>query len=119
MASEFWAAVVGAIVGGSIAAVLQWLALRAASNERKNAALERDQAEARSLVFKVIKIQSDFGNITRAFQEMQRLAKQHQMPFDWQACMPLANLPRQFEFSSSEMSVLLKTKDNDLFNDVV
>ena len=119
MSSEFWAAIAGALVGGFIAAVLQWLGLRASAKERAKNTLENDRAEARALLFKVIKIQSDFQSIAQIFGQMQANAKQHRMPFDWQTCIPLANLPREIEFSASEMSVLLKTKDNDLFNDVV
>jgi len=119
MSSEFWAAIAGAVVGGCIAAALQAVSLRAAAKERKQAALQHDQAEARSLLFKIIKLQSDFRNIFHALSGMQTHAEERKMAFDWQTCVPLANLPREIEFSASEMSVLLKTKDNDLFNDVV
>jgi hypothetical protein len=119
VSSEFWAAIAGAILGGCIAATLQWITLRASAKERKQTALERDQADARALLFKIIKIQSDFQNIFSALKEMRDHTKPQKMPFDWQTCVPLANLPREVEFSSSEMSVLLKAKDNDLFNDVV
>lgn len=109
----------GALVGGAISGGLQSFAFRSAARERGAEKLEINQSLARSLMFKLTKVQSDFRNIAEHFEQMNEIATRRKMGFDWKTCLPLANLPREIEFTADEMSTLLGTKDNDLFNDVV
>lgn len=63
--SNFWAAVIGAIVGGAISFFLQLVANYNARKERVEAKKEADQSLAYSLIFKALKIVNHLGNIKK------------------------------------------------------
>src|SRR5262245_42465642 len=59
-ATELWAAVIGAIVGGLIAYFIQVKALREGRQQREDDLRRSNRALGYSLLFKVIKIHSNF-----------------------------------------------------------
>ena len=118
LSGEFWAAIVGAVVGGVFSVALQLIALRTSASDRRASELSVRQGHARSLLFKVIKIQSAFLILKRHADECRQKAMEHGAPFGWSWLVALANLPRPIFFSSDEMGTLLACKDNDLFNDL-
>jgi hypothetical protein len=58
--AEFWSAIAGAIVGGLIAYFIQIRALREGRNQRADDRKLVQQAQAHALLFKMIRIHSDF-----------------------------------------------------------
>ena len=119
MSSEFWAAIVGAIVGGLMSLVLQLFALSAARNDRESERLESKRALARALLFKTIRIHSNFVGYSRHLVEADDRAKASNLPVGWQSLLPLANAPDRVTYSSDEMSMLLSLKSDNVFNDVL
>lgn len=116
MDSEFWAAVAGAIVGAVAGGGLTW-ALQWHQDTRQT--LERDKALARSLIFKLMRIYSDFYGLRKHVEECADRAKKDGLPEGWQSLRPIANLPPQVSFTPDEMSYLLSLKNFDLFNKVI
>ena len=119
LSGEFWAAIGGAVVGGLITALIQIISVRAAANERKCVELAKQQGLARSLVFKVVKIESDFLKFKEHADECSSRALAHGLPVGWAAFVALANFPRQISFSAEEMVTLMQVKDDKLFNEVM
>lgn len=124
MDSEFWAAIVGAIVGsftaGGISYVLQrQTAVEAAQQRAEERELIR-KSLGYSLLFKTIKIYSDFSVMRNYLSEAFNRAKASNPPQEaWQTLLPLANLTDPVHFSPEEMSMLLSLKDDDCFNAVM
>ena len=116
--SEFWAAIAGAVVGGAIAAVLQLVTVWVSARERRKTELTLRQAQARSLLFKVVKILSGFRIYKNHLDNCRQRAANEGAPFGWSWFAALANLPRSIWFSADEMGTLVACKDNDLFNDI-
>jgi len=119
LGSEFWAAIAGAIVGGAIAAILQLMAARAAAKEKSKEQRERQLSLARTLLFKVVKIQSDFVKLKEHVNECATEASDDGLQFGWASLLPLANLPRPVFFRPEEMGVLVSFRDDTLFNDLL
>jgi hypothetical protein len=119
--TEFWSALAGAFVGGLIAYLVQLLALREGRKQRQEDRLQAQQALAYSLVFKVIRIHSDYFGIYRHVEEFFELAAKrgiaHEEP--WRFVLPLANFPDPVHFSPEEMGMLLSLKNDDVFNEVL
>lgn len=116
MDNEFWAAVVGAIVGSVSGGVITWLL--SISQDRRQTS-ERNQALARSLIFKLIRITSDFHVFQTHAKECAERAEIDKLPIGWQSFRPIANLPDRISFSSEEMSYLLSLKNFELFDKVL
>jgi len=116
--SEFWAAISGAILGGLIATGMQLLTLVMTAKQRAQTELTLRQGLARSLLFKVVKVFSDFKVLNNHAIECNQRAIEHKDAFSWKWFSPLANLPRPVIFTAEEMGTLLACKDNDLFNEV-
>lgn len=118
--SEFWSAIIGAIVGGLIAYFVQLKALR--ENRR-----QRDEDHARvqlglgnSLLFKMIRIHSNFVNIHRHMEKFFERSKEIDAPGEpWQIVLPFGNLPDDVHFSPEEMGFLLGLKNDGVFNSVI
>ena len=119
MGSEFWAAVVGAIVGGAIAGLVQYLSLRTAKRDRDDELLRQRQTLARSLLLKVVKILSDFKNIHDHISECEENRIKNNLEKGWKSFLPLSATPRQVEFTSEELTTLTLCNDDDLFNEVL
>ncbi|MCF6198996.1 MAG: hypothetical protein L3J67_06280 [Hyphomicrobiaceae bacterium] len=74
--NEFWAAIIGAIVGGLISAGLQWLAYREQKKQREEERKNKDTAIAHSLLFKMIGIHTNLYHfndyLEKPFQSMMK-----------------------------------------------
>lgn len=112
--SEFWSAIIGAVVGGGIAFWIQSKALTEARKERQSARLQAEQALAYSLLFKVIKIYNNLEHIRRHVDMRKTLHAGTTTPSGY--LLALANLPSAIEFSADEMSMLLSLQIDDIFN---
>lgn len=121
--SEFWSGIIGAVVGatmgGYISYRIQGKALQETRSQRSEDRLIAQKALAHSLLFKVIRIHSDFYNIhehiTGCFEKAAREGFEGE---PWQIVLPLANFPDPVHFSSDEMGMLLSLKNDDVFNQV-
>lgn len=114
--TEFWAAIIGAVVGalaaGGVTALLQqWQYGR----EKR----DRDRAYAQSLFFKVLRIHSDLEGFNRHILEANRAAERDGVRAGWQTLKPIGNLPSKVSFSGEEMAFLLSLKDMPLFNRIL
>jgi hypothetical protein len=119
MGNEFWAVILGAVVAGMIAFVLQRINLNDAKRQRDEERDERRYAVALSLLFKMVKIHSNMVNLHQHVQEKLTEAEGGNKKRElWQDYLPVANLPRAIHFSIDEMALLLSLKDDDLFNDL-
>lgn len=114
--SEFWAAVVGAMVGALAGGGVTWL-LQSIQNTRENS--DRDKALARSLLFKLIRIYSDHEAFRRHVENCHENAKKNELELGWQSFSPIANGPKRVDFSADEMSYLLSLGNYDLFNEIL
>lgn len=115
--TEFWSAIVGAIVGGLIALFVQLIALRAAKKQRAEDQKETRRALGNSLLFKMVRIHSNIYGIHRHIEERFEEAMQRGLGGEpWQFFLPLANPPEPVNFSSEEMGMLLAQKNDDVFN---
>lgn len=116
MESEFWAAIVGALVGSIGGGSVTWLLQRAQDNRQSS---ERNGALARSLVFKLLRIHSDFEGFRLDIVEAARNAEKNKLAVGWQSLRGIANFPARVSFTADEMSYLLSLKDFELLNDVM
>ena len=64
--SEFWSAIAGAVIGGLIALVAQVIFLRTAKKQREDEQRRTQQALANSLLFKMMRIHSNFVAIHKS-----------------------------------------------------
>jgi hypothetical protein len=118
--TEFWSAIIGAIVGGVIALIAQLIALRAERKHREEDHKRAQQALGTSLLFKMTRIYSDFVNTHRHIEDHCKSAQERNLTGElWQFVPPLANPPPLVHFTSDEMGMLIGLKDNDLFNALV
>jgi hypothetical protein len=118
--TEFWSALIGAIVGGLLALGAQMIALRAVRKQREEDHKRTQQALANSLLFKMMRIHSNFGGIHRYIEESFDEAKARGLGGpSWQFLRPFANVPPPVDFSPDEMAMLLAQKDDGVFNAVL
>ena len=118
--TEFWSAIAGALVGGFIAYLVQVKALREGRQQREADHNRIRQAQAYALLFKMIRISSNFAIIHRYIEGCFEKADQEGIEGEpWQLLLPLANLPSPVHFSSDEMGMLLSLESDEVFNLVV
>lgn len=118
MGNEFWAAIVGAIVGGIVAALIQYMSLRHQTSEEKKRQRERDQALGRGLIFKLMRLVSDLHNIDDHLSSSKSRAEPQMKAEPWLYVVPIANLPDRIKVSSEEASLVLG-QNNDVLNDLL
>lgn len=119
-ATEFWSAIVGAMVGGGIAYAVQIRALKESREQRAAERKQSQQAQAQSLLFKMIKIHSDHFSIFEFIENSFARASEDGFKGEpWQFVIPIANPPEPVHFSSDEMSMLLGLQNDDVFNEIV
>jgi hypothetical protein len=114
-------AVVGAVAGGLIAYIIQAQALREARRQRNEDHKRTQQGLGHSLLFKMVRILSDFHGIHQHFENSFEDAGKKGFGGDdpWSFVLPLANPPEPIHFAADEMGMLLAQKDDDTFNSVL
>lgn len=116
MGNEFWAAVIGAIVGSVTGGLIAWL-LQFSQDRRQ--LRQRNQALARSLIFKLIRIHSDLQGFRTHVEECDANANRDGLPIGWQSLRAIGNLPELISFTPEEMSYLLSLNDDSLLDRVL
>jgi hypothetical protein len=113
LSRESWAAIVGAIagavIGGVISALLQWQAHGLALKQREADRLERRQALAQAVLFKMSTIYSNLEQLRRHVRECVTRAESTGLEL-WETMLPLANTPDRVNFSTDELSVIFFCK---------
>lgn len=116
MSAEFWAAIVGAVVGSVSAGSITWLLQK---NQDRRQTLDRNKGLARALIFKLLRIHSDFDGFKNHVDEAIANAAENDLPLGWQALRAIGNLPERISFSPDEMAYLISLENDDLFNKVL
>lgn len=114
LGTEFWSAISGAVVGGLIAFAIQLVTIRAAKNERTAAKMESREALAHSILFKVIRINSNLFNLHLHLEESFAAVDPSSHINPCLFVLQLAGLPADVQFSDKEMSLALSFKDPEL-----
>lgn len=112
MDSEFWSAVAGAVLGGGIAALVQWLSLRHTTRERH-------RGLAYSLLFKVGQIYSHLRLLNRAVEAPLNDAGADDKANPWRVVQGIANMPSRVTFTPDEMALVLDLKPGELLDDLL
>ena len=115
--TEFWSAIFGAVVGGSIAYMIQLKALREGRKQRDEEHKRLQQALGNALLFKMIRVHSNFYDVHKYIEGcFAEAARREHKGEPWQFVTPLANPPDPVYFSSEEMGMVLGLKNDDVFN---
>lgn len=118
MSDEFWAAIIGALVGafagGAVTFVLQLYSLRQARIQNESEKLQAQQSRAYALLFKVGAAYSEASNMLRLIEEQFAEGRTGQRP--WQIVKPFGNFPDAIHFSVDEMTLFLELEAIELFN---
>lgn len=118
--TEFWSAIVGAVVGGAMAFLAQWIAIYEQRQQRAEDLLKTKQSLAIALLLKLMRIHSNFCQMNEHIETSIAEAARHGIEGElWQAVVPLASVPDQVVYAPEEMSLLLTLGDLDIFNLVV
>jgi hypothetical protein len=117
--SEFWAAIVGALVGGIIAYFIQLQALREARNERRKTQTDENKSLGFSLFFKTLAIWNNLAHIKNYVEEARK--KQIEVSADRLSIvlLPLANIADPVKYEQREMSLLLSLGEAETLNRVL
>lgn len=117
---EFWSGVIGTVVGGGITFLSQSRGFREQRRQRTEDRERGERGLAHSLIFKMIRIHSDFYGVHRHIEDCFEKAARENLEGDpWQFVLPLANFADTVHFSPDEMSMLLGLKDLQVFNMIV
>lgn len=116
LSSEFWAAIIGAIVGSLAGGTISWWLQR---QQQKASALERDSGLASSLFVKLYKIDADLGGVRNLMRQAGERAAAMQRDLDFRSLMPVPNLPREIDIDPAELALLLRLEANELYQRVV
>jgi hypothetical protein len=117
--SEFWAAIMGALVGGGISYFGQWRVLRDARENRREDYLRTQKALANALLFKVMRIHGDFEGTRQYIEDsFADAAKSNSKGEPWQFVLPLMNFPDPVHLSAEEMGMVLGLQGIDVFNTI-
>ena len=105
---DFWSgtygAIVGSIVGGLIALAGQWVTIRDVRRTRAEDRRMEQQALGHSILFKVMRIHSNFVQIDNHWKECAKIASASVSPPEiWQYLLPLANLPEKIKLENREL----------------
>lgn len=120
MGTEFWAAIVGAIVGAGIGAMVSYFLQRQNLNEaraeRERASRDIRKGLARSLIHKLMKVHSHAGQLDRHMSKLfARASAKEQRPC--QAAQVISPVSQSIYFSTEEMGLLIALKMEDQYND--
>jgi hypothetical protein len=119
--SAFGGAIVGAIVGGFIAYVLQLSSLREQRKERTQIAEQTRLALAHAVAFKMLTIVNNLRHIKDHAKACQDnvITSGGNIKNPVSYLLPLLNVAPPVHFETSEMSMLMTLGDDDLFNRVI
>ena len=117
-----WSNVAGIIFGATISAIVGYLLQRnsfaEARRQKEHDRFEVRKAQAYSLFFKIIRVQSTTVQLAKAVAESLAKAEADGLQgMLWQKIMPMGNMPPRVKFTSDEMALLLSL-DSQLFNDL-
>lgn len=112
MDGEFWAAIAGAVLGGGIAALVQWLSIRHTTRERR-------RGIAYSLLFKVGQIYSHLRLLNRAIEAPLKDAAADDLANPWRVVQGIANMPSRVTFTTDEMALVLELAPGKLLDDLL
>lgn len=117
--SEFWAAVIGALVGavagGAIAAWIQLISLKEARRQRQEDRDETREALGNSILLKVMRIHSNNYGLRKDVDDAFKTAVEEGLEWEpWQIVRTFANLPNHFHISTNEMALIFSFGDDDL-----
>lgn len=116
----FWSAVIGAVVGGLIAFAVNRQSLRFAAKERETEHKRSQQSLGRSLLIKMIHIQSDVIICHRCFEHISEEAIAQDLAESpmWTQVQPLAWLPRPIVFTTDELALLIELNELPTFDKI-
>lgn len=117
--SEFWAAIVGAMVGGVIAYLIQLQALREARKARAQAQEDENKSLGYSLFFKTLTIWNNLAHMKKYVDEARK--KQIDFKADRLSTVlkPLANVADPIKYDPREMSLLLSLGEAGTLNEIL
>ncbi|MBB2822441.1 UNVERIFIED_ORG: hypothetical protein GGD59_005730 [Rhizobium esperanzae] len=116
LGNEFWAAIIGAVVGGAVTLIAQRQEQKASRQERAEDRQLEAKGQAHSLLFKVISIHASFAHIKAHVDERLEFGKNEKAELVSSILVPIANPPSPIDFAPSEMAMLLSLKNDDVFN---
>ncbi|MEQ1717918.1 MAG: hypothetical protein ABL907_18410 [Hyphomicrobium sp.] len=108
MGNEFWAAVIGSIIGGAIAGIIQYFTLRHQTSEQDKIRRQKHKALGRSLTFKLMRLTSDLHAINTHLAESQKLSTSEMKNDPWSYVLPIANLPDRIKFLENEIALVME-----------
>ncbi|KAA2236955.1 hypothetical protein [Salinarimonas soli] len=119
--AEFWAGIFGTVVGGVLTLLGQRQEAKRAKAERAEDRKAEQEANAYSLLFKVLKVHALLDGLHSHMEEpfVGEKPRAAEAPEPWQFYLPLANVPDRVEFSAQEMSLLLAIQEDEVFNDLM
>ncbi len=119
-ATEFWAAITGALVGGLFALFAQWLAIRTERKQREDDRFRTQQALAMSLLLKVRDMHGNYVESRRSIEEQFSEAEQMGMVDEpWRFFKPFSSNLTHFHFTPDEKATLLELKNDKLLNETL
>lgn len=119
-ATEFWSAIAGSIVGGTIAFLVQMKSLGEARKQRASDAKAKHEALGNSLMFKVIRIHANLkASLDHCEESFREALSVDPEVKPGQAILPIANPPELVSFSADEMGLLLSLRDDKVFNQIL
>lgn len=119
MESEFWAALVGAIVGGAIAFVVQLIVLLEGRRQRAFDAQERKVTLAHTFLFKLVKVRCHYAFLKDLIDRQREVGDQlggSREPWQYLAEMPTA--PPPVVFAYEELNMLVSLGEPGLLNEL-
>jgi hypothetical protein len=116
LGNEFWAAVVGAIIGGLISGVIQFLSFKRQDQIEREKTRQRNVLISYALMFKIMKIYSDLIQFDDHINECKAKAKENDLAEPHRYFLPLVTLPDPIMVNIDEMEVLIDEHNMDVVN---
>ncbi len=120
LGSEFWAGIIGAVVGASVGGFISFLIqrnnIKEARKERIDSEKKVEETLARILAVKTLRIFSNNSFLSSHIEEcyLNVPANSHDNPFSF--ILPLTSMPDKIKFSAEEVSLIFSLKNDNLTN---